>query len=523
MGKRIWLVVLGLLVIAGGAIYWYLELRPTPGARTPEGELVAVQRGSLSLDLTAGGNVRVASTATLRFKYRGRVTDVAVREGLRVAAGDTLACLETFDAQKAVGRAEAELRGAEAQLAKAEAGARTEEIAAAEASVAIAEAGVRAAEAAVQSAEAQVSSAQAAVTGAAATVEKLRAGATELEIQIAERQIELVRNELWSQQAQRDATGSSRYSDADYEAAKGRVAASESQVVIAELRLAELQAGARAEDLAVAEAQRAQAVAGLEVARGNLAQARAQVDVAHAQWQQAQAQRDLLAAGTQVEDLLVLEAQAVQARAALEEASLNLQEACLIAPYDGLVARLDIQIGDLVEASQPVLVLVDDAHYYIDLTIDEADIGRVAEDQQVDLTFDAYLDSQALGRIDYIAALPEDELGIISYKVRVDITECPVPLREGLSVSARVITDQFEDRLVVPNSAIIVDDETRQRYVIRQTAVGQEVVAIETGRYNDLMSEVVSGLAEGDLVVMRSSSYREMFREMMRGGLPGTP
>jgi len=524
MGKRPLLVLGVVIAIAlAGAGYWYFGQRPGEGDSTSEGELVAVQRGAIALDLTAGGNARVASSATLRFKYRGRVAQIAVVEGQRVEEGAQLACLETFDAQKAVGRAEADLRSAEAQLAKAEAGSRAEELAAAEAAVAIAEAGVRSAEAAVQSAVAQASSAEGGVAAASASLAKLRAGATELELQILERQVELARNELWSQQAQRDALGSSLYSDADYEAAQGRVAASESQLAISELRLSEAQAGARTEDIAVAEAQLGQATAALEVARGNLAQTRAQVDVAQAQLQQAEAQRDLLTAGTREEDILVLEAQVAQARAALEEAQLNLDEACLRAPYAGLVARVDIQMGDLVEASQPVITLVDDARYHIDLAIDEADIGRIAEGQPVELTFDAYLDAEAQGEVAYIAPLPDADSGIISYKVRVDITECDVPLREGLSVSAKVVTDRFEDRLTVPNSAIIVDEETEQKYVIRHTVAGNELVVIETGRYNDLVSEVISGLEEGDLVIKRSSSYREQFREMMRSGFGGTP
>jgi HlyD family secretion protein len=233
MGKRLLLVLIAVLTVTLGALgYWYFGQRPAEGDTTSEGELVAVQRGAISLDLTAGGNARVASSATLRFKYRGRVAQIPVVEGQRVEEGALLACLETFDAQKTVGRAEADLSSAQAQLAKAEAGSRAEERAAAEAAVAIAEAGVRSAEAAVQSAVAQVSSAESGVSAASASLGKLRAGATELELQILERQVELARNELWSQQAQRDALGSSLYSDADYEAAQGRVAASESQVAI---------------------------------------------------------------------------------------------------------------------------------------------------------------------------------------------------------------------------------------------------------------------------------------------------
>ena len=522
--KHGWLLLLiGFVAVAVGALYWVQSQSPGARSSAAAGDLVAVQRGAISLDLTAGGNARVASTATLRFKYRGRLGDLAVQEGQRVTKGTLLACLETFDATKAVGRAEADLRGAEAQLAKAKAGARPEEIAAAQAAVAISQAGVRAAEAAAQSAGAQVTSAQAVVSGARASLDKLRAGPTEFEIEAGKQQIDLARNELWAAQAQRDALGDTRSGSAEHEAAKGRVAAAEAQVTMSETRLEELRRGARPEDLAVASAQLDQAIAGVEVARGNLAQAQAQSDVARAQLQQAEAQRDLLLAGTPDEDILVLEAQVVQARAALDDALLNAEEACLVSPLEGLVARIDVQIGDLVEAGQAAIVVVDDAQYHVDLAIDEADIGRVAEGQVVELIFDAYLDTEAEGVVTYISPLPEGDMGIISYKVRVDITSCPVPLREGLSVSARVVTELFQDRLTVPNSAIIFDEDTRQKYVIRQTTLGTEVVAIETGRYNDLVSEVVSGLQEGDRVVMRSSSYRELFREMMQGAIPGSP
>jgi HlyD family secretion protein len=153
--------------------------------------------------------------------------------------------------------------------------------------------------------------------------------------------------------------------------------------------------------------------------------------------------------------------------------------------------------------------------------VDEADIAQIREGQSVEITLDAFVGAKGEGEIVYLSPLAQSDSGIVTYEVRVDIVRCDVPLREGLTVNANVVTELFEDRLTVPNSAIMIDDETGDKYVARRTAAGTELVRIETGYYNDMVSEVLSGLSEGDLVLRRSTSYRERFREMMRGSFPG--
>jgi HlyD family secretion protein len=155
------------------------------------------------------------------------------------------------------------------------------------------------------------------------------------------------------------------------------------------------------------------------------------------------------------------------------------------------------------------------------VNVDEADIGRVAEGQKVELTLDAFPDAEAEGAIAYISPLAQEEAGIISYQIRVAFLACEVPLREGLSVSASIVAELFEDRLNIPNSAIIIDEDTGFKYVARRIGAETEIVRIEIGQHNDMYSEVLSGLTEGDLVLARSSSYREQFAEMMKGSFPG--
>jgi len=521
--RRIVLVTASIVLLLAIILGYWLLARPDASSQLDlGGEVVVVSRGPLNKELVAGGNVALERKAPLRFKMAGRIQNLLVAEGDRVSAGDKLACLEMFDIQKGLLRTEAELSRADAQLAKLEAGPREQEIASAEAAVAIAEANLRAAEAVVDSAEAALVSAKAAHEGSQAALAKMIAGPTDVSIAIAERRLEQARNDLWAQQAQRDAMGSSVYGDADREAAEGRVASSETQVEIARLQLEELETGARPEDVAASRAQVAQALAAIQSAEASLAQARAQVDVAEAQLLQSEAQLSLLKAGSRQEDLDATEAQVRQAKATLEESQLQIDEACLIAPFAGLVAKVDAQISDLVEPNQSVITVVDDSCYHVIIRVDEADIGKVAVGQPVDLSIDAYLESQASGEIVYISPLAESDSGIVSYEVRVDIVACDVPLREGLTVDATVVTESYQDVLMVPNSAVIVDEETGDRYVARQTDSGTELVRIVTGVYNDSYSQVLSGLEEGDMVLRRSTSYREHFREMMTGTFPGS-
>ncbi|NLG28346.1 MAG: efflux RND transporter periplasmic adaptor subunit [Chloroflexi bacterium] len=519
--KRNGLIVAIVLVLAASLafVWWRTRSAPAQSSTGPE-EVVRVERGTLTISFSAGGNVALERKIGLVSRIRGRVAEIRALEGLRVESGQTLVCLETFDMERDVRQAQSQVEQARAQLAKAEAGARLEELDAAQAAIAIVEAQFGASEAMVVRARANVAAAEAALAGSQASLAKLLAGASALSVQIAEKQVELARNQLWGLQGQRDALGAVG-SAAEYQAAQGNVAAAESQVAIAQLTLQELKAGARAEDVAIARAQVAQSAAALDIAKADLQQAESQVDAGAAQLQQARAELALLKAGSRPEDVEAARAQLYQAELALDQAEATRSEACIPAPFDGLVARIDVQANDLVESGQAVLVLVDDSSYHIALSVDEADISQITDGQTVELTLDALPEVTLTGRIGFISPLAESDSGVVSYQVRVDITERAQALREGLSVNANIVAQELEDRLIVPNGAIILDEDTGERYVIRQIPSGTEFVRIETGATNYVLSEVVTGLQEGDLVLARSTSYREAFRDMMTSSFPG--
>jgi multidrug efflux pump subunit AcrA (membrane-fusion protein) len=90
-----------------------------------------------------------------------------------------------------------------------------------------------------------------------------------------------------------------------------------------------------------------------------------------------------------------------------------------------------------------------------------------------------------------------------------------------MTVNAEIVTYQREDVLLVPNRAIWIDAENGQPFVERRLGEDISTVNIEQGLANDEFSEVLSGLNEGDTLVVRSVSVRERFREMMTRSIGG--
>ena len=517
MSKRGTVILVLVLAAAGGGygLYRYLHGRTIASTSVRAEDVTRIERGSLTMDVRATGRVSPENQVLLAFKVAGRAAEVMVKEGQVVSAKQVLARLETGSLEQAVLQAEAALKATQAQAAKARAGSRTQEIAASEAARASAEAGVKAAEKGVEIARGNVVAAEATLGSARASLSKVLAGPSALDVQIAEKQVEASRNSLWGLQGQRDAVGGPGGNAGQRESARAQVAAAETQVQIAELQLQQLKAGARAEDIAIARAQIAQAEAGVIVAKAQLGQAEVQVESATAQARQAGAQFELLKAGLRVEDLAVADAQVAQAEAALNQARLALQDATLTAPIPGVVAEVNVKVNELVSPSQPAMILVDETTYHISVSVDETDIGQIVEQQQVQVTLDAYPNHQVLGRVAHIAPGASVEGGIVSYRVRVDIVSPEVPLREGLTANATIVTRRLDDVVLVPNEAVLVDDTTGMRFVAKVSGQEITVVPIETGYQTTMVSQVQSGLEAGDVVLLRSSSYRARFRDIM--------
>jgi HlyD family secretion protein len=541
------LVIVAILVIGIYVLFpRFQERMASTDDESANLEYLDVERGTLSSAVSATGSVEPRAETVLSFETSGRIVELLVKENDAVKEGIVLARLDMARLTESVLQAKAALAGAEAQLAKVLAGPHPAEIAATKAAVSAARARLAAAQADLDRAKAQLAQtlagateadlaiAQSAVDSAQAQLEQLLIGPDERSVEIARLNWELTRNTLWQAQLERDAVkgrrGTPQYQK---ELADAAVGAAEISTTITQLQYELAGQGATDEQTRVAQAAVRQAKAQLDkvkagasetevaMAQAGVDAAKAQVAVAGAQVDQAQAQLELLQSGAGEEDIVLAQAQVDQAEVTLRQAKLALDGAVIVAPFDGVVAALHADLNELIAPNMPVMSLIDAKEFHIDVRVDEADVGKIARGQDVEITLDAFREETLEGTIDYIAPTATMDAGIVSYLVRIIIGPTDLTLRSGLTANASIITEVRENVLMVPNQAISIDPESGRKYVTKKTLTGVEKAEIVTGLTTDLYSEVLSGLGDGDSVAVSSLSYREQFREMMDSSLLG--
>lgn len=480
------LLVIALLAAGGfGAYRFWIQQR---AVAAPSYEVAEVVRGTLVSTVNATGTVAPDQEVVLVFKTPGRVAEVLVAEGQSVEAGDLIAKLTSDDLQLALAQAEATLAIAQAQRAKLLAGPSAEDLAVAQANV--------------ESAQANVESAKAALESAQRAYDNLLKGPSEDQKKVAAANLERAR--ILRDQAQ---------------AAYDQVAGAPNVGMLPQSL--QLQQATIDYEAALANYRQVTAPptqAQLAAAQAQIAQAKAAVAQAQAALVAAQANLERLQRGPSAEDLAIAEAQVLQAELGLQQARLALQNSELRAPIAGVVSQLSIKPGELATQATPAAVITAVDRFHMTVQVDEIDIGKVREGQEVRITLDSAPQAEIVGHVDFIAPTPTRPSNVVSYKVVVAIDRSNHPLRSGLSATANIITEELRDVLVIPNRSVQVDRTSGRTFVERLVNGQPQRTEVQLGARNELQSQVISGLQLGDQVVIGSSGAFDRVRQSFFGG-----
>lgn len=434
-----------------------------------EMEVVTVERGSLVTSVTATGNVLPKAEVMLSFETGGQVSEVLIEAGERVEAGQPLVRLDIEDLERRVTQAEISLRQAQLRLEQIQEPAD----------------------------EAAIRTAQHAVDQSWAALE------------IAQINLTTVLSSTLLNEALEDA-------QSEFENASNHL----------ERRLREYEDGEidyylvdQAED----DYEDAQLVLARVQQQADLQLESAQSDVTRAQqtYQEARDNLEQLLDGADAQELEAVELDVEAAQLALDTARDDLEAAMLVAPFDGVVGRVEVEPGEFVAPQAPAVALVDDGQFTIEVDVDEADIGWVEPGQEVQITVDAFPGRVITGTVTAIAPSATFDGGVVSYGVTIEIAPNDLPLRGGLTANAEIIRERRDEVLLIPNRAIWIDSDTNQTFV-EKWVDGEIVIAvIEQGATTEQSSEVLSGLQQGDQVVIRSVSVRDRFRDVVTMPMTG--
>lgn len=368
--------ILALVVLALGLV-------ACSGSGTPATPTAAAQAKPTPRNVvTAEGTVLPTPRATLAFKMGGRVAEILVHEGDAVKSGATLARLDDTALKSQVAQTQAALNVAQKQLAQLKAGA--------------------------SAAERQ--SAKQALDAARANLAKVKAGPTADQLAQLKANVDSAQAALAQAQTAYDRAGG----------------ASNPYI------------GMTGESLALQQATNA-----LHAAQAALRDAQSHPtdsELQAAQSAVSQAESAVARLDPTPESVALAEAQVAQAQAALDAAKTSLQDTMLTAPFDGTVASVAVDLGQVVGAGTPAFTFGNLAKLQVETTdLVEVDVARIAVGQPVNVKADALAEQVFQGKVVSIAPMANDYRGDKVYKVTIELPDgAKAGLRWGMTANVEI-------------------------------------------------------------------------------------
>ncbi len=203
---------------------------------------------------------------------------------------------------------------------------------------------------------------------------------------------------------------------------------------------------------------------------------------------------------------MITKASIEEIKAQIAQLETRLSYTRLYSPIEGIVSDVTIQEGETVVAGLQVANLItvfDPLRLEMWIYVDEADIGRVRIGQDVEFTVDTLPDKTFHGKIEKIYPQPVVKDNIVYYLAIVKVPKEDAQfLRPEMTTHVRITYEQRKDTLIVPNSAVKFEQGNQVAYKITgQNKV--EKVKMKIGLRNEEVTEIISGLKEGDIVATK--------------------
>ena len=170
---------------------------------------------------------------------------------------------------------------------------------------------------------------------------------------------------------------------------------------------------------------------------------------------QAQAQLAETQAGSTSQAIAAQQAAVAQAQANVQSIQVNIANASLVSPINGVVTVQNAKVGELASAGQIITSIISANNFEVDAYVPETDIGKVAVGNTVSMTFDAFPGETFAGKVFYIDPAQTIESGVVDYLVKVSFNTPDVRIKSGLTANLDINTQTDENALILPQYAVV--------------------------------------------------------------------
>jgi HlyD family secretion protein len=467
--RRIWIIILALTLLTGGALTARVFLAQRNPAAS-QWQTASLTQGDLTSTLSTNGSLRSNQTVNLNWKSSGIVDSVSVKAGDRVSTDQELAALSQDSLPQEIILAQVDLNDAQKAL--------NDLYDPQSLSLAQAEKAVADAEKEVEDAEWMV--------------KVLKEGPKQLDIDNAYAAMILAQHRL--EQTQENITRVERLvkkNPKDYMFFESRDLY---ESILKSLKIKEIQDRKAYQNSQYKYEQLTSPVdpVDLSVAESNQTLAKAKLT-------DAQSQVEQIKSGPSANDIEVAQARVEAAKAFVDRYRLK-------APIDGIITQVNAKTGDTVFINQPAIRLDDLSHILIDTQVSEVDINRVQVGQPATIKLDSVAGREYQGTVVEVPEAGQNVQGLVNFNVKVELTNPDEKTRPGMTANVDIVIKKVENVLQVPIEAVRLLNGKRVVYVL--DANGQpQPVEITLGISSDKFSELKSGnLKAGDQVVLNPPS-----------------
>jgi HlyD family secretion protein len=195
-------------------------------------------------------------------------------------------------------------------------------------------------------------------------------------------------------------------------------------------------------------------------------------------------------------------------QASLGAAGVAYEKTLLRAPIAGVVSRMDAKVGGMAMPSVPLVSVIDERAYQVDLVVPETDVQKMHVGDVANVTIDAY-GSDALFEATIVKIDPSATTvnGATGYIVTIQFTKQDDRIKAGMTANAQIVTQEKKDVVAVPDQSVM--QRNSEFFVLVNGENGKpSETKVQVGiRSADGWDEITSGLNAGDSIINYGNEY----------------
>ncbi|MDF2523176.1 MAG: efflux transporter, family, subunit [Clostridiales bacterium] len=199
----------------------------------------------------------------------------------------------------------------------------------------------------------------------------------------------------------------------------------------------------------------------------------------------------------------IAEAQVQQAQAAVNAASVQLDNAAVTSPISGVISIRNVDEGEITSSSNPAFTIINISTIIVETSVSDRMATKIKKGQKADIKINGLNDKNIVGVIDSIS--PAADARTFSYTVKIKIDNEKGDLKAGMFARVIFNIDNKNNVLTVPNEAVVVENNVPYIYVVENGSIQRKVVSI--GISDEKKTEITGNLNPGSYVVTEGQNF----------------